>query len=105
MINRYLRGERCHETLSDMELRKARFGANDLWRERDKMSYSGRMELIQTLRERETDPCGTSFKRFQQLPPELRARVYEYYIVSFPKCLRTPVWQPASFYILRKEAR
>ncbi|KAK3710080.1 hypothetical protein LTR37_010511 [Vermiconidia calcicola] len=50
-----------------------------------------RRSFIQLLKAADNTP---TFKRFLALPPELRNRVYEYYMCSFSKRLRTPSAPP-----------
>lgn len=89
MLHRYERGERCYEMLTNLELRNLRLGRHHLYTERDQTTRDGRLNLIRTLRANDTTGC--SFRRFTDLPPELRGRVYDYYIASFHSTLETPV--------------
>lgn len=93
-------GQVRYDALSDHQLlqtaRNLKVEGSFPFSSRGKLNKFSRSRLLHEVER--MDHRGQSFKRFMDLPPELRAQIYEYYVASFPQTIVTPTKPPLVFY-------
>lgn len=98
ILHRHDSGRICFDRYTDAELwaRGLQYRReHNVVRNRDNtISHAARVRLIKFLEEQ--DDAKYTFKRFLDIPPELRNRVYEFYIADFPSSLKLPTKPPLS---------
>ena len=96
ILDRHERGQVVYDQFPDQKLVDLADGTG--YEEKVKrnwsLPYAKRLRLIEALQK--ADTRGSSFERFLELPAELRAKVYECYVLSLPQTLRTPLSPPFS---------
>ena len=105
ILKRHESGAVCFEKYSDNELWDKADGhmTYDLFFGGNTLSYANRLRLIERLQEQYDH--NRNFRRLLDLPPELRRRVYEFYVADFPFTLKLPAQPPLArtCKILRQE--
>lgn len=94
LLHRHERGQPCWDDYTDRELviySRGKECAVEL-RKNGKLVSADRLKVINALEHLDTRGC--SFDRFRDLPPELRTKVYDYYVAAFPEALHLPVTPP-----------